>query len=114
MTKTFKMKIVPTDVQKIKSKKSSKEKVVYHINRDDEKTINSSLFKDTYNAFVKKYGVHNILVRAQNNQGIFTFKSFDGDELNFTDFHDYYENKVKSDKEFDYFYSLEMTVIRDV
>jgi len=107
------LKIKPVETLKLKSKSGTKEKIVYHINRDKDKTINSKMFRDAYDVFANKYGAKNLLIRGANNQGIFTFKGFGDDELNFTDFHEYYSNKVKDKSEFDYFYSLEFTVLKD-
>ena len=94
------------------SAKKKVEKLVYHINRKDQKTINSGFFRDIVEGFDKKYGTNNIMVRAVNNQGMMTFKSFDQDELDFMDFDDYYKNKVHSIKNFDYFYSVEITIMK--
>jgi hypothetical protein len=106
------LKIKPVETLKLKSKSGTKEKIVYHINRDNKKTINSKMFRDTYDVFAKKYGANNLLIRGANNEGIFTFKGFSDDELSFIDFHEYLKNKVKSISEFDYFYSLEFTVLK--
>jgi len=106
------VKITPVSQIKLQSKNGTKEKIVYHINRKDNKVFNSTMFRDTYKVLEKKYGVNNLMVRASNNTGIFTFKSFAEDELNFINFHEYYENKVKSIDEFGYFYNMEVTVLK--
>ena len=103
------------EIQNKKLKSSTKKeinKVVYHINRKDDKTINTVLFKDIVSSFEKKYGVNNIMVRAVNNTGMMTFKSFAQNELDFIDFHEYYQNKVASEKNFEYFYSVEITILK--
>ena len=87
-------------------------KVSYHINRKDNKTINTAMFKDIYDTFEKKYGADNLLVRAVNNTGMMTLKTFGQDELNFIDFDDYYNNKVKSTANFKYFDSIEITILK--
>jgi hypothetical protein len=82
----------------------------FHINRNEEAPINSALFRDIYNGYEKKFGAHNVLVRAVNNTGMMTLKGFGENDLMFLDFHQYYQNRVKDPKHFYYFYSLEITV----
>lgn len=98
--------------KKVKFSKSTYDKQVYHINRKDKKTINSSLFRKIYENFEKRYGANSLLIRAVNNEGIKTFKSFDADELNFDDFEEYYKNKVADTNNFEYFYSMEITILK--
>ena len=86
-------------------------KKVYHINRKDEKTINSVLFRDIYDNFANKYGSKNVMVRALNNTQMFTFKGFGETSLNFENFNEYFENRVKDPSKFEYFYNIEMSVI---
>ena len=82
----------------------------FHINRSEEAPINTALFRDIYGSYEKKFGAHNLLVRAVNNTGMMTLKTFDEDNLSFQDFHQYYQNRVKDTQSFEYFYSLEITV----
>jgi len=82
----------------------------FHINRTEEAPINTKLFRDIYGRYEKKFGAHNLLVRAVNNTGIMTLKTFGEEELTFQDFHQYYQNRVKDTQSFEYFYSLEITV----
>jgi hypothetical protein len=86
-------------------------KKVYHINRKDDKTINSVLFRDIYDNFANKYGSKNVMVRALNNTQYMTFKGFGDTILNFENFNEYYENRVKDASKFEYFYSIEISVI---
>ena len=85
-------------------------KKVFHINRKDETTINSVLFQDIYNSFSKKYQPENVMVRAVSNSGLFSFKTFGESNLNFKEFHEYFQNKVSNSDQFEYFYSVEITV----
>ena len=87
-------------------------KIVYNINRKDETPIKTVLFRDVYKSFAEKYGVNNLMVRAVNNTGVFTYKGFKDMDMNLDDMDDYYENRVKSTKEFDYWYSLEITILK--
>lgn len=82
----------------------------YNISQSNDERFNSVLFRDIYNVYSNRFGAENVLVRAVNSEGIRTFKTFDQDELNFTDFHEYYANKVARFEEFEMFYSLEITV----
>ena len=88
------------------------EEECYHINRIDNKDINTQMFKDIYSNLKTKYGAKSILVRALNNQHLFTFKGFDEEELNFEDFEEYYKNKVQYTDKFEYFKSLQITVLK--
>jgi hypothetical protein len=85
-------------------------KKVYHINRTDNKTINSKMFKDIFEDFAKKYGAKNVMVRGLCNDGLFTFKGFNEENLNFENFHEYFANRVKDTMNFEYFYSVEITL----
>ena len=87
-------------------------KMVYNIKRKDETPIKTVLFRDVYKSFVNKYGASNLMVRAVNNTGIFTYKGFKDEDLKLDDMEDYYENRVKSSKEFEYWYSMEITIIK--
>jgi hypothetical protein len=86
-------------------------KKVFHINRKDERTINTVLFRDIYDNFSKKYRSKNTMVRAVNNTQMFTLKGFGDVSLNFENFNEYFENRVKDPSKFEYFYSIEITVI---
>ena len=108
------LNIKTVETKPVNFSKTKYEKLIYHINRKDNKTINSALFRDIYNAFEKKHGTHNLMVRAVNSEGMKTFKSFDMDELNFEDFHEYYENKVKFTDKFEYFISVEITILKKI
>jgi hypothetical protein len=93
-------------------KKQSKilKRTVFHINRKNNTHINTGQLKDIYESFRDKYGNNNIMIRAVNSTGMFTFKGFDGIDLDVQDHDDYYENKVASTSQFEYFYSVEITV----
>jgi hypothetical protein len=82
----------------------------YHINRNDSKQINSTMFKDIYTTYQKKFGAENVLVRGVNSEGMRTLKSFGDNDLNFQDFYQYYQNRVKDTSKFEQFYSVEITV----
>jgi hypothetical protein len=84
----------------------------YHIDRKDKKTINSILFQDIYNNFSKTYSAEKVMVRALCNTGLFTFKGFNENSLNFQHFHEYFQNRVKDTDNYEYFYSMEITVIK--
>jgi LPS O-antigen subunit length determinant protein (WzzB/FepE family) len=86
------------------------EQSTYHINRTDNKTINTKLFNDIYNTYQKKFGADNVLVRAVNNEGMRTLKAFGESEVNLQEFHQYYQNRVKDTTQFEFFYSLEITI----
>lgn len=87
-------------------------KLVYHINRVDKTKITTQLFRDVHQQFSNRYGNNNIMLRAVNNTGVFTYKGFRDIDLNLDEMEDYYENKVKSIKEFDYWYSIEVTILK--
>jgi hypothetical protein len=50
-----------------------------------------------------------IMVRAMNNQHLFTFKGFNCDELNMMDFEKYYKNKVLDTEKFEKFSFIQIT-----
>ena len=84
-------------------------KKVLQINRTDKTTINSALFRDIFSNFSKKYGAENLIIRGLSNTGIFTFKELGETNLNFIDFHEYFQNRVKDTNQFEYFYNVEVT-----
>ncbi len=84
-------------------------KVVYSVYRKDETPIKTILFRDIANTFINKYGVNNVMIRAENNTGIFTYKAFDS-EFQVDDMDDYWEGRVKSTKEFEYWYNIQITI----
>ena len=83
---------------------------IYHIYRKDKHTINSVLFEDTFKAFSKKYGAENVMVKGLSNDGFFTFKGYGDTSLNFQQFHEYFQNRVKDTGKYEYFYSMEIQV----
>jgi len=89
-------------------------KLVYNINRRDETPIKTVLFRDVYQNFVNKYGANNLMVRAVNNTGLFTYKGFKDNDLQLEDMEDYWAGYVRSAKEFEYWYSMEITVIKKI
>ena len=94
----------------IKNKSKILKRTVFHINRKNSTHINTGQLKDIYESFKEKYGNNNIMLRAVNNTGIFTFKGFNQDNLDIQDLDDYYENKVANTSQYEYFYSVEITV----
>ena len=50
-----------------------------------------------------------IMIRGMNAQRFFTFKSFADDELQITDFEDYYKNKVEDTEKFEKFSFIQVT-----
>ena len=108
------LNVTEIESKQVNFSKKKYNKVVYHINRKDNKTINSILFRDIYKGFESKYGSSALLIRAVNDEGMQTFKSFDNQELNFEDFLPYYENKVHIANKFEYFYSMEVTILKSM
>lgn len=94
---------------KVKNNRDYENKI-FHISRKDKTTINSVLFKDIFNSFSKKYGAENIIVRGLTNTMPYTFKSYGETSLNFQEFHEYFENRVKDTSQFEYFYNIEIQV----
>ena len=97
----------------VKFGKVIKHKEVYQIHRKDNERMNSTMVRDIYNAFEKKAGAPtNVMMRVLNSTGILTLKGFNEDTLNFEDFDDYFKNRVHSEKNFDQFYSIEITLMK--
>lgn len=98
---------------KVKGHKSFLKKV-YHIARKDKEGIDTALFKQIYNNFARTLGEENVMIRALNNTQFFTFKTFDDTVLRFTDFDEYYRNKVRDTDAFEFFYNMEVTTREEV
>ena len=64
----------------------------------------------TLSSFSKKYGAENVIVRGLTNTMPYTFKSYGETSLNFQEFHEYFENRVKDTSQFEYFYNIEIQV----
>ena len=83
---------------------------VINLHRKDNKPLEIKDIKKIYDKYIPK-GTK-CIIRGMNSMQWFTIKSLSENDLNLTDYEDYWVNKVKDSSKFDKFYTLSISCIQ--
>ena len=81
-----------------------------NLHRKDNKPLEIKDIKKIYDKFIPK-GTK-CIIRGMNSMQWFTIKSLSENDLNLTDYEDYFQSRVADPKKFDKFYTLSISCIQ--